>query len=129
MTCTDDTSKDRDLVSNGPKIHHPRSGATNVASAAEVSEANVGNAGNVGNVARLHPVVLQAANANVLVALAGVAGAATGMVVAKRGMVEVTSAGGEAGLPRRGIAGGACPLIGLKGGGTTEPEPLLWMTA
>jgi hypothetical protein len=91
--------------------------------AAEVSEANVGN------VAHLHPAVVEAATANAPVALAGVAGAATGMVVGKRGMVEVKSAGGEAGLPRRGIAGGACPLIGLTGGGTTEPGPLLWMTA
>jgi len=116
--CTEDTSKDRDLVSNGPKIHHPQSGATNAGNAAEATEANV-------NEVHLHPVVEEAATVSALVALAGVAGV-IGMVVGRREMVEGMSAGSEAGLPRREIIGGAFLLIG---GGMIEPELLLWMTA
>lgn len=101
---------------SGPKIHHPRSGATNVGNAAEVTEANE---------VHLHPVVEEVATVSALVALAGVAGV-IGMVVGKREMVGGKNAGGEAGLRRREIAGGAFLLIGE---GMIEPELLLWMTA
>jgi len=75
-------------------------------------------------VARLHPVVVVvvAATANVPVALAGVA---VTEMVGRKEMVE-TNAGGEAGLLRRGTLGGVCLLIG---GGTIEPELLLWTMA
>jgi len=118
-TCTDGISRVQDLVSNGPKIRHPQSGATSVVSAAEVSEPSEPN------VVRLRLVAVEAVTANAPVALAGVAGVAIGMVVGTRGMLEVTSVGGAAGLPQPGITGEAFPLIG---GGMIELGPLLWMT-
>jgi hypothetical protein len=82
---------------------------------------------NVANVDRLHLVAVEveeAATVNAPVARAGVAVAVTRMDEMKERVEK--SAGGEAGLPQLGRVGGACHLIG---GGTTEPEPLLWMTA
>jgi hypothetical protein len=83
----------------------------------------VNAAATVATVVRLHPVAaVVVAIANALVALAGVA--VTGMVGTKE-MVEM-NAGGEAGHPLRGIAGGACLLIG---GGMIGREPLPWTMA